>query len=109
MSQPKINIKAGDRVLVIVGKDKGRRGEVLRALPGEQRVIVEGINVVKKHQRATREMMQGGIIEQPAPIHVSNVKLICRACGEPSRTGKRVLSSGRKVRYCKNCDENIDR
>jgi len=107
--QDKLKIKAGDRVKIITGKDKGKVGDVLRSLPRENRVIIEGLNMVSKHQRASREMMQGGIIEQPAAIHVSNVKLVCRNCGEPARTGRRRLSSGRKVRYCKNCDENIDR
>ena len=109
MSMPKLKIKTGDRVVVIAGKDKGKKGQVLRTLPRENRVIVEGINMIKKHQRPTREMMQGGIIEQPAPITVSNLKLFCRSCGEPARTGQRSLADGRKTRYCKKCDENIDR
>ncbi len=109
MSRPKLRIKSGDRVMVITGKDKGRRGEVLKTLPRKGKVIIEGINIVKKHQRATREMMQGGIIEQPAPLDASNVMLLCRNCGDPTRAGTKTLSSGRKVRCCKKCEENIDR
>lgn len=109
MTQPKVHVKTGDRVEVIAGKDKGKRGEVLRVIPKENRVVVEGINMVKRHHRPTQEMMQGGIIEQPAPLHASNVKLVCRNCNEATRTGKRILADGRKVRYCKKCGENIDR
>ncbi len=109
MPQGKMRIRTGDRVQIVVGKDKGKVGNVLRSLPRENRVIIEGLNMVSKHQRASRQMMQGGIIEQPSPVHVSNVKLVCRNCDRPVRTGSRTLSSGRKVRYCKNCDENIDR
>ncbi len=109
MSMPKLKIKTGDRVVVIAGKDKGKKGQVMRTLPRENRAIVEGINMIKKHQRPTREMMQGGIIEQPAPIALSNLQLLCRNCGEPARAGQRSLADGRKIRYCKKCDENIDR
>lgn len=109
MATPRMKLKTGDRVVVIAGKDKGKRGEVLRVLPRRNRIIIEGINMVKKHQRATREMMQGGIIEQPAPLHASNVMLICRNCSEPTRTGNRALANGRKVRSCKKCGEDIDR
>ncbi len=109
MSMPKIHVRTGDRVLVIAGKDKGKKGQVLKAMPRENRVVVEGINMVKKHRKPTREMMQGGIVEQPAPMNASNVQLICKGCGKATRVGKRVLADGRKVRYCKECDENIDR
>lgn len=109
MSAPKMSIKKGDRVLVLSGKDRGKKSKVLRVLPQERRVVVEDVNMVKKHTRPTREMMQGGIIDQEAPIHVSNVMLICSQCGEPSRTGIRILEGNQRVRVCKKCREIVDR
>ncbi|KXS45776.1 LSU ribosomal protein L24P [Candidatus Frackibacter sp. WG12] len=108
MTIPKLSIKQGDKVKVIAGNDKGKSGEVLRALPRENRVIVEGINIRKKHQRPTQDMPQGGIVEREAPIAVSNVKLICKHCDQPTRTGKEKLDSGEKVRTCKKCGEFVD-
>jgi len=109
VTRPKVHVRKGDTVLVIAGKDRGKRGKILRVLPEQQRVVVEGVNMIKKHVRPTREMMQGGIIDQEAPIHASNVALICTKCGQPTRYGKRVLEDGRKVRWCKKCGEDIDR
>ncbi len=109
MSMPKVHVKKGDTIEVIAGKDKGKRGEILRVMPRENRVIVDGINMIKKHQKPTRQMMQGGIVEQPAPINASNVQIVCRNCRERTRTGVRILADGRKQRYCKKCDEIIDR
>ncbi len=109
MSMPKLHVKAGDTVEVIAGKDRGKRGEILKAFPRDNRVIVDGINMVKKHQRPTRQMMQGGIVEQPAAINASNVLLVCRNCKDRTRTGIRVLADGRKKRYCKKCEEIVDR
>jgi len=101
-------IKRDDLVLVIAGKDKGRRGKVLRVFPRRSRVMVEKVNVVKRHQRPT-QTIQGGIIEKEAPIHLSNVMLICPECGEPTRVGFKFLQDGRKVRSCKKCGEIIDK
>ncbi len=109
MTEPKLSIRKGDRVLVLSGKDRGKKSKVLRVLPRERRVVVEDVNMVKKHTRPTREMMQGGIIDQEAPIHVSNVMLICRHCGQPSRTGTKILEGNRRVRLCKKCQEIVDR
>jgi len=109
VSMPKVHVKSGDRVEVIAGKDKGKRGEILRVLPRENRVIVDGINMIKRHQKPTRQTMQGGIVEQPAPMNASNVQLVCRNCGNPTRTGMRILADGRKKRYCKKCEEIVDR
>ncbi len=109
MTEPKLSIRKGDRVLVLSGKDRGKKSKVLRVLPRERRVVVEDVNMVKKHTRPTREMMQGGIIDQEAPIHVSNVMLICRQCGQPSRTGTKILEGNRRVRFCKKCQEIVDR
>lgn len=109
MTEPKLSIRKGDRVLVLSGKDRGKKSKVLRVLPRERRVVVEDVNMVKKHTRPTREMMQGGIIDQEAPIHMSNVMLICRHCGQPSRTGTKILEGNRRVRFCKKCQEIVDR
>ena len=101
-------IKREDFVVVIAGKDKGKRGKVLRVIPKKQRVVVEGVNIVKKHQKPTANS-PGGIIEKPAPIHVSNVMLICPKCGTPTRVGFTFLEDGTKVRKCKKCGEVIDK
>jgi len=108
VNRPKVHVKKGDTVLVTEGKDKGKRGKVLRVIPREQRVIVEGVNMIKKHVRPTRQMMQGGIIDQEGPIHASNVALVCTKCGEPTRYAVRILD-GRRIRRCKKCGEDIDR
>ncbi len=104
-------IKSGDTVEVIAGKDKGVRGEVLRVLPKKDRVVIERVNVVKKHQRpvqAGRQQVQPGIIEFEAPIHLSNVMLICTQCDEKTRVGYRVTEDGVKVRVCRKCGADID-
>ncbi|MFY9416651.1 MAG: 50S ribosomal protein L24, partial [bacterium] len=105
--QPRLKIKKGDTVLVLAGKDKGEKGKVLQVIPSKRRVIVEGVNLVKKHTRATPQMPQGGIVTMEAPIHVSNVMLVCTKCGKPTRTGAKVLADGKKVRVCKRCEEVI--
>ncbi len=97
-----LKIKKGDRVRVLTGKDRGKTGEVMRALPAEGKVIVGGVNVVKKHQRATSTTMQGGIIDKDMPIPVANVAVICPGCGKHTRVGYRVDAGG-KVRVCKRC------
>jgi large subunit ribosomal protein L24 len=104
-------IKVGDTVLVIAGKDKGARGEVLRVENKTSRVVVEAVNVAKKHQRpmqAGRRMVQPGIIEFEAPIHISNVMLVCPHCDKPTRVGIRTDEGGGRVRFCHKCDESID-
>jgi len=104
---PKLNIRKGDTVVIIAGKDAGKRGKVVTALPKEQRVIVEGINIVKRHTRPTRRIPQGGIVEKEAPIHVSNVMLLCSKCHQPTRAARRILADGSKTRVCKKCGEAI--
>lgn len=103
-----MHIKKGDTVFVITGKDSGKKGKVLRANPKDNRVIIEGINKVKRHQKASRKIPQGGIINMEAPIQVSNVMLLCDKCNKPSRVSKKVLENGEKVRTCKKCNEIID-
>ena len=107
--QPRLKIKKGDTVLVLAGKDKGEKGKVLQVIPSKRRVIVEGVNLVKRHTRATPKMPQGGIVTKEAPIHVSNVMVVCTKCGKPTRTGAKVLADGKKVRVCKRCEEVIDK
>ena len=107
----RLRVKKGDTVLVISGDDRGRRGTILRTIPKEERVVVQGVNIVKKHQRpiqAGRGQVRAGIIEFEAPIHVSNVMLVCPTCGEATRVGYRFNEEGRKVRYCKLCEADID-
>ncbi len=103
-----MKIRKNDTVLVIVGKDRGKKGKVRFAYPKEQRVLVEGINFIKKHTRARGQVRQAGIIEQEAPIHVSDVMLLCSRCNHPARVGYLFLEDGRKVRICRSCGEVID-
>ncbi|HDG61867.1 MAG TPA: 50S ribosomal protein L24 [Thermotoga sp.] len=103
-----MKIKRGDLVEVISGKDKGKRGKVLRVIPRERKVIVEGVNMVKRHQRPIPQLREGGIIEREAPIYISKVMVVCPNCDRRTRVGFKVLENGDKVRYCKKCGEIID-
>jgi large subunit ribosomal protein L24 len=103
-----MKIRKNDTVVVIAGKDRGKKGKVRRAFPDEDRVVVEGLNMIKRHSRARRATRQAGIIELEAPIHVSNVMLICDKCGNPTRISFRFLDDGKKVRICNSCREVID-
>ena len=100
---PKMNVKKGDQVVVLSGKDKGKQGEVLVAKPAEGKVIVEGVAIVKKATRPNAMNQQGGIIEQEAAIDVSNVMLVCPTCGKRTRVGHAKNAEGKKVRVCKKC------
>lgn len=102
-------IVTGDEILVIKGKDKGARARVRQNLPREDRVIIEGVNVVHRHQKAVPGVQQAGIIEKEAPMHISNVMLWCPSCNQPTRAGFRKDEQGRKVRYCKKCDAVIEK
>lgn len=104
-----MHVKKGDTVIVIAGKDKGKKGRVLAAYPKKERVLVEGINLVKKHTRPSQVNPQGGIVTQEAPIHVSNVSLIDPKTGTATRIGYKVLENGKKVRYAKKSGEVIDK
>ncbi|MCS7151989.1 MAG: 50S ribosomal protein L24 [Endomicrobia bacterium] len=99
-------IKKKDVVIVISGKDKGKKGEVIKVLPDEDKIIVSRVNIVKKHTRPT-QTDPGGIKEIEKPIHISKVKLICPKCNQPTRVGFKFLPDGNKVRYCKKCKEMI--
>ncbi|ABQ47317.1 MULTISPECIES: 50S ribosomal protein L24 [Thermotoga] len=104
-----MRIKKGDLVEVISGKDKGKRGKVLRVIPKENKVIVENVNMVKRHQRPIPQLREGGIIEREAPIYASKVMVVCPACDKRTRVGYRFTEDGKKVRYCKKCGEIIDK
>jgi large subunit ribosomal protein L24 len=103
----KLKIRRGDKVVVLAGRDKGKHGEVMKAFPAENKVVVQGVNMVRKHQKQTPNQ-QGGIIAKEAPIHVSNLAIEDPKDGEPSRIGFRILDDGRKVRYAKRSGEVID-
>ncbi len=104
-----MKIRKGDTVEVISGDDRGTRGTVHRVLPAEKRVLVSGVNLVKKHQRRTGDVRtQVGIIEREAPIAISNVALVCPRCSKVTRVGYRILEDGTKVRICRRCDETIE-
>ena len=101
-------VRRNDTVQVMTGKDRGRRGQVRRVLPSANRVLVTGVNIVKKHRRARSQTEPAGIIDLEAPLHLSNVQIICPSCDAPVRVGFRFHEEGRKVRYCKKCDQAID-
>lgn len=98
-----LKIKKGDRVRVLTGKDRGKDGNVTRVLPATGKVIVDGVNVAKKHQKATKATMQGGIIDKDMPIPVANVALLCPSCTKTTRVGYKIDGDGTKVRVCKKC------
>jgi large subunit ribosomal protein L24 len=103
-----MKIRKNDTVLVMAGKDRGKRGKVRFAYPKKNRVVVEGINFIKKHSRAQGQARQAGIIDLEAPIDVANVMLLCQKCNRPTRVGFTSLEDGRKVRICRKCKEVID-
>ncbi len=103
-----MKIRKNDTILVIAGKDKGKKGKVRFAYPKDQRILVEGVNFIKKHSKAKGQAKQAGIIDLEAPIHISNVMLLCDKCNHPTHVGFRLLEDGRKVRICRSCREVID-
>jgi large subunit ribosomal protein L24 len=103
-------IRKNDTVVVITGKDRGKRGRVMRVVPEKNRVLVEGVNVVKRHTRPNpSRQVKGGIVEREAAVHASNVQLVCPECGAQTRIGHRELGDGRKVRFCRKCDGVVDK
>ena len=107
MSRPKLKVKKGDRVVVIAGRDKAKRGEVLQVFPDENRALVQGVNVVVRHQKQSPQQ-EGGKISKEVPIHISNIAVEDPASGEASRVGYKILDDGRKVRFAKRSGETID-
>ncbi len=110
MSRLATPIRKNDTVVVQAGRDRGKRGRVLRVLPEKNRLIVEGVNVIKRHTRANpTKNIKGGIVEREASLHASNVQLVCPECGAATRIGRRTLEDGRKVRVCRKCEGVIDK
>lgn len=107
MTQPKVKIKKGDHVVVLAGRDKGKRGEVLQVIPSENRAVVQGVNVVRRHQKQNAQQ-EGGIISKEVPIHISNVAVEDPKDGSATRVGYKFLDDGRKVRFAKRSGEMID-
>jgi large subunit ribosomal protein L24 len=103
------HVRRGDTVGVISGRERGKRGKVLRVMPDTGRILVEHVNMIKKHQRPTQKLRQGGIIEREGAFALSNVLLVCSRCDKPSRTGIKILANGRKLRTCKRCGEPVDK
>ena len=103
----KVHVRKNDTVVVISGKDKGKTGEVLRVIPKTGKVVVKGVNLVKKHQKPNRQNMQGGIIEMEAAINSSKVMLYCTKCKNATRISSKILEDGTKVRVCKKCGETF--
>lgn len=101
-------IKKNDKVIVLNGKEKGKIGTVLKVNAEKDRAIVEKLNIVKRHTKPGGKRAQGGIVEVEAPIHVSNLMLVCSKCAEPARSGKKILEDGSKARVCKKCGEMLD-
>ncbi len=105
-----VHVKKGDTVAVISGKDRGAQGKVIQAMPQQHRVLVEGVNRIKKHTRVTtnqRGAQSGGIVTQEAPVHASNVQVVCPHCNKRSRVGHRTNDEGRKVRVCRRCEGEV--
>ena len=110
MSRLATPIRKNDNVVVTTGKDRGKRGRVVRVVPDKNRVIVEGVNVIKRHTKANPQRnVKGGVVEREAPLHASNVQLVCPECGKPTRIGRKILGDGRKVRVCRKCEGVVDK
>lgn len=109
MKYEKRDLRKNDLVMVMAGKEKGKSGRILRMFMKKDRAIVEKINFVKRHQRPAGQQRQGGIIEKEAPLHLSNLMLICESCNKTVRVGHKVLEGGKRARYCKKCGELIGR
>lgn len=110
MSRLQTPVRKNDTVVVVAGKDRGKRGRVLRMEPVRNRVVVEGVNFVKRHTRPNPQRnVKGGIVEREGSLHASNVQIVCPECGEPTRIGHQLLNDGRKVRICRKCDGAVDK
>lgn len=104
----KLHFKKDDQAIVIAGKEKGKSGKILSMISKKECVLIEKVNLVKRHSRPSAKNRQGGIIEKESPIHISNVMILCSKCNSPVRIGRKTLEDGKKVRYCKKCGEFID-
>jgi large subunit ribosomal protein L24 len=110
MSRLATPIRKNDDVVVVTGKDRGKRGRVLKVVPEKNRLVVEGVNVIKRHTKPNPQRgIKGGLVEREAALHASNVQLVCPECGKPTRLGKKILGDGRKVRVCRKCEGVVDK
>ncbi len=110
MSRLRTPVRKNDNVVVMAGRDRGKRGRVLKVFPDRNRVVIEGVNFIKRHTRPNpRANVKGGIVEREASVHASNVQIVCPECGVPTRIGRQLLGDGRKVRVCRKCDGAVDK
>ena len=110
MSRLGTPIRRNDNVVVITGKDRGKRGRVLKVVPEKNRLVVEGVNIIKRHTKPNpQRQIKGGVVEREAALHASNVQIVCPECGKPTRLGKKILGDGRKVRVCRKCEGVVDK
>jgi large subunit ribosomal protein L24 len=110
MSRLQTPVRRNDNVIVITGKDRGKRGRVLKVLPEKNRLVVEGVNIITRHTKPNPgRNIKGGLIEREAPLHASNVQIVCPECGKATRIGRRILGDGRKVRICRKCEGVVDK
>jgi large subunit ribosomal protein L24 len=104
-----MHVHREDTVLVLIGKDRGKKGRVIRLFPKIEKALVEKVNMVKRHTRPNQQLPQGGILEKESPIHISNLKVVCTKCGKATRVAHKALAGGKKVRVCKKCGEILDK
>ena len=110
MSRLHTPVRKNDNVLVTTGKDRGKKGRVIRLVPEKNRLVVEGVNLIKRHTRPNpAKNVKGGVVQREAALHASNVQLVCPECGAATRVGHKVLADGRKVRICRKCDGVVDK
>jgi large subunit ribosomal protein L24 len=110
MSRLATPIRKNDNVVVVTGKDRGKRGRVLKVVPEKNRLVVEGVNIIKRHTKPNPQRnIKGGLVEREAALHASNVQVVCPECGKPTRIGKKILGDGRKVRVCRKCEGVVDK
>jgi large subunit ribosomal protein L24 len=110
MSRLQTPVRRNDNVVVVTGKDRGKRGRVLKVLPEKNRLVVEGVNIIKRHTKPNPgRNIKGGLVEREAPLHASNVQVVCPECGKATRIGRRILGDGRKVRICRKCEGVVDK
>jgi large subunit ribosomal protein L24 len=110
MSKLASPIRKNDNVVVTTGKDRGKRGRVLKILADKNRLVVEGVNIIKRHTKPNPQRgIKGGLVEREAGLHASNVQLVCPECGKPTRLGRKLLGDGRKVRTCRKCEGVVDK
>ena len=110
MSRLQTPVRKNDNVVVMTGKDRGKKGRVLKVLPEKNRVVVEGVNIIKRHTKPNpQRQIKGGVVEREAPLHASNVQIVCPECGKATRIGRKILGDGRKVRICRKCEGVVDK